>query len=81
MSELDELLLRARARRKLPDPTRAKTLRAAAGVTVKELAGVLGVSERSVQYWEAGDRRPRGRKLQEYSDTLAALEHELGASP
>jgi transcriptional regulator with XRE-family HTH domain len=77
--DLSTLRARARAQRDLPDPTRAKALRRAAGVSLRELADVVGVTVRTLCYWEAGQRRPSGRQLERYAEALRALASELGA--
>jgi putative transcriptional regulator len=37
-----------------------RAIRAAAGMTQAEFAAALGSDLRTVQRWEAGDRKPRG---------------------
>lgn len=46
------------------------------GMTLKELAGYLGVDQRSVKYWKSGKRRPMGLvalRLYEYRVELYRL--------
>jgi len=68
---LDELLVRARARRQLPSAEERRRIREAAGVSQRELALALGVSWTAVQRWENG-ARPRSR-VEEYATALAQL--------
>jgi transcriptional regulator with XRE-family HTH domain len=75
------LAVRARARRELPDPARARALRLASGVQLSELAELIGVSRRSLWLWETGQRKPRGRHMERYAEALGVLARELGASP
>jgi transcriptional regulator with XRE-family HTH domain len=74
---LTQLERRVRARRSLPDPRAAKALRVDAGVTIAELAQLVGVSPRSDMYYEAGTRRPRGATLEAYAGALATIRREL----
>ena len=68
---LDELLVRARARRQLPSAEERRRIREAAGVSQRELALALGVSWTAVQRWENG-ASPRSR-VEEYATALAQL--------
>src|SRR5690242_7662178 len=43
---------------------RVLTLRGRAGLSQRELAGLLGVSERAIRAWEAGDSYPSAERLQ-----------------
>src|SRR5258707_2893695 len=53
----------------------ALMLRGRAGVTQRELASAIGVSDRTVQVWEAGLGHPRPQRLQQ----LIALYMQVGA--
>jgi DNA-binding transcriptional regulator YiaG len=79
--DLATLRARARAQRDLPDPRRAKALRRASGVSLREFAAVVGVTVRTLCYWEAGQRRPSGKQLERYAEVLRALASELGTPP
>lgn len=80
-ADLSKLRDRARAQRELPSPRNARSLRLASGVTIAELADVVGVSPRAICHWEAGARRPRGEAGERYAAALTILARELGASP
>jgi transcriptional regulator with XRE-family HTH domain len=73
MSDLSDLLDRARRRRALPSPRARRLLRERAGLTQDELALVVGVSPAAISRWEAGLRQPRRRSVDAYADVLAAL--------
>src|SRR5947209_20100748 len=53
----------------------ALTLREKSGLTQAEVAGTVGVSERTIQHWEAGTAFPAAANLQK----LVALYLEHGA--
>jgi DNA-binding transcriptional regulator YiaG len=78
---IEQLQRRARAQRDLPDPRQAKALRRASGVSLREFAAVVGVTVRTLCYWEAGQRRPSGKQLERYAEVLRALASELGTPP
>ena len=79
--DTETLASRARARRELPDPSRARALRLASGVQLRELAELIGVSRRSLWLWETGKVKPNGRHMERYAQALAVLARELGAFP
>lgn len=56
-------------------PTTIKTIREGLGLTAAELAQALGVTERSVFAWEAGDTKPRAKVMAK----LDALQDEAAA--
>lgn len=64
-----DLLLIAKARR-LSRSGEARTLREAAGLSIREVAGAIGGSPTAVWRWENGQRAPRG-------ETAAAWAHLL----
>jgi transcriptional regulator with XRE-family HTH domain len=76
--ELETARKRARAKAALPVPRRAKALRVAAGVTVAEMADLVGVSPKTIEWWEAAKRRPTGIRVVRYAEVLGALAEELG---
>jgi transcriptional regulator with XRE-family HTH domain len=70
---LNELAERVRRRRELPAPEELKLIRKNARVSMRELAEVVGVAESTINAYEKGARRPRGRNLDRYLDALAVL--------
>jgi DNA-binding transcriptional regulator YiaG len=74
MLETDKLLERTRAVNRLPEPPRRRQIRENAGVSQRELAGVLGVSVMAVNRWERGLTKPRGRYAAAYGVLLEKLE-------
>jgi DNA-binding transcriptional regulator YiaG len=80
-ADIKRLRDRARAQRELPSPRNARAIRLASGVSIAELAGIVGVTPRAVVHWEAGARRPRGAGAERYAEALAVLARELGTSP
>jgi DNA-binding transcriptional regulator YiaG len=69
---LEALSNRARASLALPDPASRRAIRRAAGVSLSELAAVVGVTKGAVQHWERGRRRPTGEHLERYVAALTA---------
>jgi DNA-binding transcriptional regulator YiaG len=65
------LLDQVRARRRLPPPAERKEIRERAGVSLRDLALVLGVSHAAVRGWEQG-ATPREQRAA-YADVLAEL--------
>jgi len=70
----DELLERVRARRQLPSVVERRKIREEAGVSLRDLAAVLGVSHSLVRYWESGGT-PREHRVA-YAELLARLKDE-----
>ncbi len=62
-----------RTRRSLPAPSECQRLRESAGLSQRELAGLIGVSPSAVRLWENGQRRPTGRRLVAYLAALKAM--------
>ena len=54
-----------------------KALRISAGLTQKELADKLGVSQVSVWQWESGDNLPRADKLPAIAAALGCTVNDL----
>jgi DNA-binding transcriptional regulator YiaG len=79
MEALAQLEAKVQALAALPPPKARKALRQAAGVTVVEVASVVGVSRQSVTAWERGDARPVGDHLHAYLDLLAMFKRAVGA--
>lgn len=67
------LAARAEERRRLPSPALRKAIREHAGVTVAELAQVVGVSRQAIYRWEQGTRTPRGAVMHVYLAVLDEL--------
>ena len=44
-------------------PSRLQTLRLSRGISQSELAAIVGVSTRTVKYWEHGQRTPNATSL------------------
>jgi transcriptional regulator with XRE-family HTH domain len=74
--DLDAVLNRARARRRLPPPAARQLIRARAGVVQEDLARALGVQTATISRWESGARTPRGGLLDRYLDALDRLARE-----
>lgn len=70
---LEQLTERAQIRRDLPPPSMRRALRKAAGVSLSEVAAIIGVTRQAVALWEGGDRTPRGTNLDEYARVLREL--------
>jgi DNA-binding transcriptional regulator YiaG len=70
---LDELLERKTARRRLPAPDVRKLLRERAGLTQTEAGAVVAVLPSTVSRWETGQRTPRGETLDRYIELLERL--------
>jgi DNA-binding transcriptional regulator YiaG len=68
----DELLRRVRARRRLPLPAERRRIRRQARVSLREMAGALGVSHGTIRNWEAG-ATPREHRAA-YARLLKKLE-------
>lgn len=68
-----ELLDRARSAQRLPEPSNARALRKAAGLSAVEVATELKVHRVTLVRWENGSRRPRGAQLVAYVKLLDKL--------
>ena len=51
----------------------ARAIRLAAGITLGEVAASVGCSHSAVFRWEAGERKPMGRRALRYAAVLDAL--------
>lgn len=74
MATLEDLTLRVRAGRRLPEPAVRRAIRQAARVSLADVAAVVGVTRQAVSLWELGQRTPRGPMLNTYVSTLRALQ-------
>lgn len=72
------VLLDAHRRRslmeRLPAPADRRSLRTAAGLSLRAVATHLGVSEGIVSMWERGVRTPSGTRLGAYVELLEGLD-------
>jgi DNA-binding transcriptional regulator YiaG len=62
-----------RVRNALPAPQERAALRKAAGLTQRELAKLLDVSQAAVALWETGAREPAGTNRVKYVEALGVL--------
>jgi transcriptional regulator with XRE-family HTH domain len=74
---LDELTTRVRTRASLPPPAERRKLREAAGVSLADVARVVGCSPTSVFTWERGVYEPRGDNLTGYAEVLRMFRDEV----
>ncbi len=51
----------------------ARSIREAAGLSLSEVAGAVGVSKAAIMLWERGDRVPRGAPALAYGRLLQEL--------
>jgi transcriptional regulator with XRE-family HTH domain len=75
-AEIEGLLARGRARRRLPEPTVRRLLRQRAQLSQREVAAALGVTHPTLSRWEAGRRTPGGLLLERYVELLDRLAAE-----
>ena len=71
-----QLLEQVRARRSLPKADERRRIREAAGVSLRDMAAVLGVSHSLVRHWELGGT-PRAQRAA-YADLLDELQRLAG---
>ena len=69
----EDLLASVRARRKLPVPEERRRIREAAGVSLRQLGGVLGASPMAVFRWEQGAQPRDPHQAREYASLLDEL--------
>lgn len=50
-----------------------RAIRQTAGLSLRQVAGYVGVTASAVSYWEAGRRQPRPEHLQAYVELLEDL--------
>ena len=72
-STLDAEVQAARVQRQLPRPELARLIRRNAGVSLRTVAGELGVTAPAVSFWERGLRRPRAETAERYLKLLQQL--------
>lgn len=68
------LIEEVRESRQLPDPSAARAIRMAAGVSQQRLADELGVRRNTVSRWEAGERHPSPSLRARYARLLLQLD-------
>lgn len=71
--ELDHIMLLVDAHKKARNGT-AKKIRQDAGLTMGQVAAVVGVGESTVSRWEGGSRKPRGEHALKWAALLNELE-------
>ena len=71
-----DLLASVHARRELPPPVMRRAIRQAAGVSLRGMAGAVGVTPQAVAFWERDERTPTGDRLVRYVEVLSSLERE-----
>lgn len=71
--ELSEIMLLVDAHKKARNGTAKKT-RQHAGLTMAQVAAVIGVGESTVSRWEGGSRKPRGEHALKWAALLNELE-------
>lgn len=79
MADIDELLKRIDAYRRLPVPIERKRLREGAGLTRAEVADTLGVSSTAVYLWETGRADPGKPSVMAYVELLDRLRSDATA--
>lgn len=52
---------------------KARAVRVAAGLSLREVADAIDVGVSTLHRWETGDRRPRGAAALHYADLLSEL--------
>ena len=57
----------------LPDPTERRRIRIESGLSLRELAGVVGVSHMSIQRYETGTREVSREVRPAYAEALRML--------
>jgi DNA-binding transcriptional regulator YiaG len=76
MDVLEKAIEKARERKKFPKPAQRRLMREEAGLTLKDMARALRVTQAAVSRWESGDREPSGRLREKYLKVLERLRHE-----
>lgn len=71
---VDRLLARIAVLKALPTPERRAELRKNVGLSQRELAEMLGVSNATIGHWESGIRTPKIEHLGPYLEALRVLE-------
>jgi transcriptional regulator with XRE-family HTH domain len=69
----DRLRASIRVLKALPAPEQRAELRKNLGLSQRELAAAVGVSEAAIGHWERGIRHPRGEHLRRYVEALDVM--------
>lgn len=77
----DELLARTRLATRLPSPRQRRQIRENAAVGQREMAAALGVAVMTINKWERGLTKPRGRHAAAYASLLEQLEDATAGVP
>lgn len=80
MPNIDDLLARVEAMRRLPSPDERRLLRMSAGLTRDEVASQLGVTSTALYQWETGRADPGKDTIEAYVALLERLQAEFDAS-
>jgi DNA-binding transcriptional regulator YiaG len=78
MATVAELEAKVHSLAALPPPKGRRALRLAAGVSIAEVAAVVGVSRQAVNAWERGSARPVGDHLPAYLELLEMFRRTVG---
>lgn len=70
---VDDILAQARVRAALPPPRERQALRTRFGLTLEDVADVVGVNPSTVSRWEQGIRTPRASLIPNYVELLERL--------
>jgi DNA-binding XRE family transcriptional regulator len=73
MDQLERALERRRIESRLPEPAVRKRLRLLVGLTQREVATAVGVSQQAINAYEGGTRRPSGTIAERYVAVLDRL--------
>ncbi|MEU7978320.1 helix-turn-helix transcriptional regulator [Micromonospora sp. NPDC049081] len=71
--QMSEIMLLVEAHKKARSGD-AKRIRQQAGLTMSQVAAVVGVGESTVSRWEGGSRKPRGEHALKWAALLNELE-------
>lgn len=71
--QMSEIMLLVEAHKKARSGD-AKKIRQQAGLTMAQVAAVVGVGESTVSRWEGGSRKPRGEHALKWAALLNELE-------
>jgi transcriptional regulator with XRE-family HTH domain len=77
-TKMDHLIEKVRTRRRLPPPEVRRMIRQQAGISLRELAQAIGVTQPTITRWELGLRSPeRGPYFNAYLNVLDRLVDEV----
>lgn len=78
MSSIETLAARVRAKQALPGPAGRREIRNRAGVTLAEVAEIVGVTPQTVLNWEGGVFEPSRGHIAQYGELLRVLSQATG---